>query len=88
MVAPRDTFTGVGVGRKTGSEAGEAVRWGHFFSGPACWFRSLVRGSPAHNRDTRSKTLRETRTLFYELATASAAPRPSGCVLHVYVFCR
>jgi hypothetical protein len=30
-VAPRDTFTGVGVGRKTGSEAGEAIRWGHFF---------------------------------------------------------
>lgn len=31
IVAPRDTFNGVGVGRKTGSEAGEAVRWGHFF---------------------------------------------------------
>jgi hypothetical protein len=31
-VVPRDTFNGVGVGRKTGSEAGEAVRWGHFFS--------------------------------------------------------
>jgi hypothetical protein len=32
-VAPRDTRTGVGVGRKTGSEAGEAIRWGHLFSG-------------------------------------------------------
>jgi len=31
-VAPRDTFKGFGVGRKTGSEAGEAVRRGHFFS--------------------------------------------------------
>ncbi len=31
MVAPRDTFTGVGVGRKAGSEAGEAIRWGHYF---------------------------------------------------------
>src|SRR5438132_9276324 len=30
VTAPRDTFTGVGVGRKTGSEAGEAIRWGHF----------------------------------------------------------
>ena len=30
-VAPRDTFTGVGVGRKAGSEAGEAIRWGHSF---------------------------------------------------------
>lgn len=29
--APRDTFDGVGTGRKTGSEAGEAIRWGHFF---------------------------------------------------------
>lgn len=28
--APRDTCKGVGVGRKAGSEAGEAVRWGHF----------------------------------------------------------
>src|SRR5438132_7158604 len=33
VTAPRDTFTGVGVGRKTGSEAGEAIRWGHFVSG-------------------------------------------------------
>src|SRR5438132_11660531 len=33
VTAPRDTFTGVGVGRKTGSEAGEAIRWGHFFPG-------------------------------------------------------
>ena len=32
MVAPRDTFTGVGVGRKACSEAGEAIRWGHLFS--------------------------------------------------------
>jgi hypothetical protein len=32
VLAPRDTFTGVGVGRKAGSEAGEAIRWGHFFS--------------------------------------------------------
>ena len=32
-MAPRDTFTGVGVGRKTGSEAGEAIRWGHLFPG-------------------------------------------------------
>jgi len=32
VVAPRDTFNGVGVGRKAGSEVGEAVRWGHFFS--------------------------------------------------------
>lgn len=30
-VAPRDTFDGVGPGRKTGSEVGEAIRWGHFF---------------------------------------------------------
>jgi hypothetical protein len=30
-VAPRDTFNGVGVGRKAGSDVGEAVRWGHFF---------------------------------------------------------
>jgi hypothetical protein len=29
-MAPRDTFTGVGVGRKACSEAGEAIRWGHF----------------------------------------------------------
>ena len=29
--APRDTFDGVGTGRKTGSEVGEAIRWGHFF---------------------------------------------------------
>jgi hypothetical protein len=33
VVAPRDTFNGVGVGRKTGSEAGEAIRRGHFRSG-------------------------------------------------------
>jgi hypothetical protein len=42
-MAPRDTFTGVGVGRKTGSEAGEAVvgvifflpsRWHLFDVGP------------------------------------------------------
>jgi hypothetical protein len=32
VVAPRDTFTGVGVGRKACSETGEAIRWGHFFS--------------------------------------------------------
>jgi len=31
-LALRDTFTGVGVGRKTGSEAGEAIRRGHLFS--------------------------------------------------------
>src|SRR5437763_1971570 len=31
-VDPRDTLTGVGVGRKTGSEAGEAIRWGRFLS--------------------------------------------------------
>src|SRR4029077_1493377 len=30
-MAPRDTFNGVGVGRKAWSEAEEAVRWGHFF---------------------------------------------------------
>ena len=30
-MAPRDTFTGVGVGRKAWFEAGEAIRWGHFF---------------------------------------------------------
>ena len=30
-MAPRDTFTGVRVGRKAGSEAGEAIRWGHCF---------------------------------------------------------
>ena len=30
-MAPRDTCNGVGVGRKAGSEAGEAVRWGHLF---------------------------------------------------------
>ncbi len=41
-MAPRDTFNGVGVGRKAGSEAGEAVRWGHFFSGATCRFRSLA----------------------------------------------
>src|SRR5947208_15871477 len=29
-VAPRDTFNGVGDGRKTAFEAGEAIRWGHF----------------------------------------------------------
>ncbi len=36
-MAPRDTFNGVGVGRKAGSEAGEAIRWGHssnFIVGP------------------------------------------------------
>jgi hypothetical protein len=32
LVAPRDTFNGVGVGRKAGSEVGEAVRRGHLFS--------------------------------------------------------
>jgi hypothetical protein len=32
-VAPRDTCAGVGIGRETGPEAGEAIRWGHFFSG-------------------------------------------------------
>src|SRR5207249_9433950 len=42
VVAPRDTFTGVGVGRKAGSEAGEAIRWGHFLS------RRLGVGSPRH----------------------------------------
>lgn len=31
-VAPRDTCNGVGVGRKAGPDAGEAIRWGHFFS--------------------------------------------------------
>ncbi len=31
-MAPRDTYKGVGVGRKACSEAGEAVRRGHFFS--------------------------------------------------------
>ena len=41
-MAPRDTFNGVGVGRKAGSEAGEAVRWGHYFSGATCWFRSMA----------------------------------------------
>lgn len=30
-MAPRETFNGVGVGRKAGSETGEAIRWGHFF---------------------------------------------------------
>jgi hypothetical protein len=35
-VAPRDTYKGVGVGRKAGCEAGEAVRWGHFFSKAMC----------------------------------------------------
>jgi len=32
LLAPRDTFPGVGVGRKTGSEAGEAIRLGYFVS--------------------------------------------------------
>jgi hypothetical protein len=32
VVAPRDARAGVGFGRKTGSEAGEAIRWGHLFS--------------------------------------------------------
>lgn len=31
-MAPRDTFYGVGIGRKAGSEVGEAIRWGHLFS--------------------------------------------------------
>ena len=31
-MAPRDTFTEVGVGRKARSEGGEAIRWGHFFA--------------------------------------------------------
>jgi hypothetical protein len=31
-MAPRETFKGVGVGRKARSEAGEAVRRGHFFN--------------------------------------------------------
>ena len=31
VAAPRDTFDGVGFGRKTGTEVGEAIRWGHFF---------------------------------------------------------
>ena len=39
-MAPRDTFTGVGVGRKAGSEAGEAIRWGHYF------FTSIVGPGP------------------------------------------
>jgi hypothetical protein len=30
-LALRDTFEGDGVGRKTGSESGEAIRWGHLF---------------------------------------------------------
>jgi hypothetical protein len=30
--APRDTFEGVGFGRKAGFEARETIRWGHFFS--------------------------------------------------------
>ena len=52
-MAPRDTFTGVGVGRKACSEAGEAIRWGHFLS------RRLGVGSrwhqfdPAHQKDPR-----------------------------------
>jgi hypothetical protein len=29
---PRNRFTRVRVGRKTGSEAGEAIPWGHFVS--------------------------------------------------------
>jgi hypothetical protein len=30
-MAPRDTFDGLGVGRKAGCEAEEAIRWGRFF---------------------------------------------------------
>ena len=43
-MAPRDTFTGVGVGRKAGSEAGEAIRWGHsLFDGSVGRFDSVIR---------------------------------------------
>ena len=37
MLAPRDTFIGVGVGRKAGFETGEAINWGHSFL--AGWLR-------------------------------------------------
>ena len=33
VVAPRDTFNGLGVGRKTDFEVGEAIRWGLLFHG-------------------------------------------------------
>src|SRR5438270_13553830 len=32
VTAPRETFKGAGCSRKAGAGAGEAVRWGHFFS--------------------------------------------------------
>jgi len=48
VLAPRDTFTGVGVGRKAGSEGGEAIRWGHLVS------RRLGVGSRRHLFDIGS----------------------------------
>ncbi len=55
MVAPRDTFTGVGVGRKAGSEAGEAICWGHF------WFPgdlASVVGGTCSTSDRQSAVIR------------------------------
>jgi hypothetical protein len=52
-VAPRDTFNGVGVGRKTCSEVEEAIRWGHFFSRS----RHAANSGRSSRRDARPRRL-------------------------------
>jgi hypothetical protein len=69
----RDTRSGIGFGRKTGSEAGEAICWGHFL------FR---RGSQpeylgdARNRDS-STDLEFLSTLTDEAYGGTSGPLPS-----------
>jgi len=84
VVAPRDTFTGVGVGRKAGSEAGEAIRWGHFLS------RRLGVGSPRHVFDIGPPLARGSRdrTRFAQkgisLASDASVLRKTARVLGFY----
>ena len=59
-LAPRNTRAGVGVGRKIGCEAGEAIRWGHLFSdedlSPNVWARQQGRDSNGLNKFLSTRT--------------------------------
>src|SRR5438477_12528764 len=69
-VAPRDTFNGVGDGRKTAFEAGEAIRRVHF----------IFRATPGRsNADETRAAARWPPSLTRQLSTLLIEPKSPCC---------
>src|SRR5437660_9356317 len=69
-VAPRDTFNGVGDGRKTAFEAGEAIRWGHL----------IFRATPGRsNADETRAAARWPPSITRQLSTFLIEPKSPCC---------